>query len=134
MLRRWIQSLPFIERFLACLKRPCRIRIGSARRRAMLSLYPATYVAAFTSLAKATARAWLFLFTLAGVLTGGPAGARGEVITVFNANDSGAGSLRQAIFDASAGDTINFALPQSVTAILLTSGELLINKNLTING
>jgi hypothetical protein len=62
------------------------------------------------------------------------AAVRGATITVFNANDSGAGSLRQAIFDASSGDTINFALPQGVTAIALTSGELLINKNLTIDG
>jgi hypothetical protein len=40
--------------------------------------------------------------------------------------------LRQAIITASPGDTINFA--PSVTAVNLTSGELVINKNLTITG
>ena len=53
-------------------------------------------------------------------------------ITVTNGNDSGTGSLRQAILDASSGDTINFAA--GITTITLTSAELLINKNLTING
>jgi hypothetical protein len=54
-------------------------------------------------------------------------------ITVTNGNDSGAGSLRHAIsFDASPGDTINFA--PSVTTVTLTSGELVIDKNLTITG
>ena len=51
--------------------------------------------------------------------------------------DSGAGSLRQTIANACDGATINFdaagvfATPQTIT---LTSGEILINKNLTING
>src|SRR5882724_10978514 len=53
-------------------------------------------------------------------------------ITVTNGNDSGLGSLRRAINFASPGDTINFA--PSVTAVDLTSGELVINKNLTITG
>jgi hypothetical protein len=53
-------------------------------------------------------------------------------ITVTNGNDSGAGSLRQAIIAASPGDTINFA--PSVTTVTLTSGELVIDKNLTITG
>jgi hypothetical protein len=53
-------------------------------------------------------------------------------ITVTNGNDSGAGSLRQAIIGASPGDTINFA--PGVTTVTLTSGELVINKNLTITG
>jgi hypothetical protein len=51
---------------------------------------------------------------------------------VCNTNDSGAGSLRQAIFNASSGDTITFA--PSVTTVTLTSGELVIDKNLTITG
>jgi hypothetical protein len=51
---------------------------------------------------------------------------------VMNGGDSGLGTLRQAILDATSGDTINFAA--SITTINLTSGELLINKNLTING
>src|SRR6059036_1165082 len=53
-------------------------------------------------------------------------------ITVTNGNDSGAGSLRQAIIGASPGDTINFA--PSVTTVTLTSDELVIDKNLTITG
>jgi N-acetylneuraminic acid mutarotase len=51
---------------------------------------------------------------------------------VCNGNDNGAGSLRQAIFNASSGDTITFA--PSVTTVTLTSGELVIDKNLTITG
>jgi hypothetical protein len=42
-------------------------------------------------------------------------------------------SLRQAIATAGAGDTITFSLPAN-SAVTLTSGELLISKNLTING
>ena len=53
-------------------------------------------------------------------------------IMVTNGNDSGPGSLRQAILNALSGDTINFV--SSVTAINLTSGELIIEKNLTITG
>jgi Domain of unknown function DUF11/Carboxypeptidase regulatory-like domain len=48
--------------------------------------------------------------------------------------DSGAGSLRQAIIDACDGGTISFDMTQVVSPITLTSGELLINKNLTIGG
>ena len=58
--------------------------------------------------------------------------ARAATITVTNGNDSRSGSLRQAIVDASPGDTINFA--PSVTTVNLTSDELLIDKNLTITG
>ena len=53
-------------------------------------------------------------------------------ITVTNGNDIGAGSLRHAILSASSGDTINFA--PCLTAVTLTSGELVITKNLTIIG
>src|SRR5438093_8977597 len=54
-----------------------------------------------------------------------------NVITVTNTNDSGPGSLRQALADANDGDTITFA----VTGIIgLTSGELVINRNITISG
>ncbi|WP_338818864.1 DUF4347 domain-containing protein [Acidovorax temperans] len=52
-------------------------------------------------------------------------------ITVTNGVDSGAGSLRQALADALAGDTITF---QSNMTVTLSSGELAINKNLTIDG
>ena len=58
--------------------------------------------------------------------------AHAATLTVTSAADSGPGTLRQAILNASTGDTINFAV--GITTITLTSGELLINKNLTING
>ena len=54
-------------------------------------------------------------------------------ITVTNQADSGPGSLRDAIAAAAPGDTINFSLTLPAT-ITLTSGELLISKNLTISG
>ena len=60
---------------------------------------------------------------------------------VSNTNDSGPGSLRQALADASDGDviTFNFARPASNapaggTIITLTSGELVVDKNVTISG
>ena len=55
---------------------------------------------------------------------------------VTTSGDSGAGSLRQAIADACAGSTITFDMaPGRVTSpITLTSGELLVNKDLTIVG
>ncbi len=58
----------------------------------------------------------------------------GKTITVTSAGDTGTGTLRQAILDAAAGDTINFSLPSGTTSIILTSDQLLINKNLTITG
>ena len=57
--------------------------------------------------------------------------AHGATITVTNTNDSGPGSLRQALMIASDGDTINFAVTGTIR---LTSGGLLIAKNLTILG
>ena len=57
--------------------------------------------------------------------------ARGATLTVTSTGDSGAGSLRQAILDAASGDTIEFAVTGT---IVLTSGELSINKSLTIHG
>jgi hypothetical protein len=52
-------------------------------------------------------------------------------ITVTNTNDSGPGSLRQALRDAHDGDTIDFAVSGTIT---LTSGGLPINKNIAISG
>lgn len=57
--------------------------------------------------------------------------AQAATITVTNGNDTGAGSLRAAIASAAAGDVIDFS---GVTTVTLTSAELIINKNLTING
>jgi len=55
-------------------------------------------------------------------------------ITVTNTNDSGTGSLREAIAIASPGDTINFSLSTVPATIALTTGELLISNNLNIVG
>jgi hypothetical protein len=56
---------------------------------------------------------------------------RGDTITVTTTNDSGPGSLRQAIADVNDGDTIDFAVTGTIG---LTSGELLVDKNITISG
>src|SRR5882762_4059952 len=53
-------------------------------------------------------------------------------ITVTDGNDSGPGSLRQALADANDGDTINF--DPSVDAVTLTTAELAIDKSLTLSG
>jgi hypothetical protein len=52
-------------------------------------------------------------------------------ITVTNTNDSGPGSLRQALANANNGDTINFAVTGTIS---LFNGELVIGKNVTIAG
>jgi hypothetical protein len=57
--------------------------------------------------------------------------ARATTITVTNTNDPGPGSLRQALADANDGDTINFAVTGT---IVLTNGELLVDKSVAISG
>ena len=56
----------------------------------------------------------------------------GPNISVTNGNDSGPGSLRQAIVDASSGDTITF--DSGVSTVTLTSAQLTISTTLTIDG
>lgn len=51
--------------------------------------------------------------------------------TVTSLADNGSGSLREAIANATAGETINFAVTGIIT---LTSGELVIDKDLTMQG
>jgi len=60
-----------------------------------------------------------------------PVTARADIVTVTNTNDSGPGSLRQALSVANDGDTIDFAVNGTIT---LTSGELLVNDSITISG
>ena len=50
---------------------------------------------------------------------------------VTNTNDSGPGSLRQALAEVIDGDTINFAVTGTIG---LTSGELLVARSITISG
>jgi hypothetical protein len=57
-----------------------------------------------------------------------------STLTVTSAADSGAGSLRAEIAAANPGDTINFAPSLDSKTITLTSGELVLNKSLTIQG
>jgi hypothetical protein len=57
--------------------------------------------------------------------------AQAATITVTNSNDSGAGSLRQALAGANDGDTVNFGITGTIT---LTTGELLVDKSVTISG
>jgi hypothetical protein len=70
---------------------------------------------------------------IAIVLVGAAAiSARATTITVTNTNDSGAGSLRQALASANDGDTIDATGVSGV--ITLTTGELLVEKSVAING
>jgi sugar lactone lactonase YvrE len=54
--------------------------------------------------------------------------------TVTNTNDSGPGSLRQAISDAQSGDTIDFSSSLNGQTITLTSDQLTINADISITG
>jgi hypothetical protein len=53
---------------------------------------------------------------------------------VMNLNDSGAGSLRQTLSTAAAGDTVQFASNLNGGVIDLTSGQLSITRSVTIAG
>lgn len=55
-----------------------------------------------------------------------------STITVTNGNDSGPGSLRQALADAQDGDVVNF--DASVGTVILTTAELAIDKSVTLSG
>ncbi len=72
---------------------------------------------------------------LAAIIVGSVLSNQAATITVTNTSDLGAGSLRNAVASAaSAGDTIDFNLSGCPCTILLTSGQISINKSLTING
>jgi hypothetical protein len=60
--------------------------------------------------------------------------AQANTITVTNTNDSGPGSLRQALTDANDGDTINFDPALNGQMITVTSAELVIDKSIAISG
>ena len=87
---------------------------------------------------KRKAHVWaLAIFSTLCVLAGlGSPAAQAATFSVTNTGDSGGGSLRQAILDANAtpgADTITFAAGVTGT-IALTSGQLTVTDNLTING
>src|SRR5215471_8594362 len=75
--------------------------------------------------------AGLTMSTLLGAIRSAKAGS---TITVTNTNDSGAGSLRQAISGASSGDTISFDAGLNGQTITLTSGRIAIETSVTIAG
>jgi len=90
-------------------------------------------------------RSSIFFLYLAVVLTLFPlsvfvlqGSALAATLTVTSTADDGAGSLRQALVDAASGDTILFdttSFPDATTGTIdLTSGALIIDKPLTING
>ena len=60
--------------------------------------------------------------------------APANIIVVTNTNDSGPGSLRQALVDANDGDAINFDASLNGQKITLTNGQLNVDKNITISG
>src|SRR5262249_25437487 len=77
-------------------------------------------------------RTVLILITLLSADMASVRSAYTATIVITNTNDSGPGSLRDALAAASDGDTID-ATGVSGT-ILLTIGELQINHKVTING
>lgn len=76
----------------------------------------------------------LALLMLAATLAAPSPVLHADTHTVGNTADSGAGSLRQAIAEAESGDTITFAPSLAGQTITLTSAELLLGKDLTIDG
>jgi len=60
--------------------------------------------------------------------------AAAAIVTVTNSNDSGPGSLRDAIATAVSGDDIVFAAATNGSPIVLTSGAITITKDITLTG
>ncbi len=83
------------------------------------------------------ARTWVLLVAVIGMGLSGlavyPTVASAAPVRVTNCNDSGPGSLREAVASANLGQTVNFNLPRRCSTITLAS-TIVINTNLTING
>jgi parallel beta-helix repeat protein len=79
---------------------------------------------------------WLLVLSLlATFIVVTPSAVQAATQTVTSTADSGTGSLRQAVIDSAAGDTIDFNIPgDGPHTITLTTGQITIDKNLTISG
>ena len=76
----------------------------------------------------------LILILVIGMMSADPArSVLAASFTVTNTNDNGVGSLRQTIFDAPSGSTINFD-PSLAGQTIALSVQLTIDKDLTIDG
>jgi hypothetical protein len=73
----------------------------------------------------------LFCIAFSGAV---PERSQAATLIVTSTADSGAGSLREAIVAAIDGDTIQFDAVLDGQTILLTSDELVIDKNIAIHG
>jgi len=73
-----------------------------------------------------------FLTSVTSALLLSAAAAQAATLTVTSGADGAPERCGKRSLNASVGDTINFAA--GITTINLTSGELLIDRNLTING
>jgi hypothetical protein len=95
---------------------------------------PGEQFMSFKALKFSMARFVLILFLLGGIIGAVPSSpAHAATLMVTNINDSGAGSLRQAILDAAPGDTIQFDPSLTGQTIALTS-QINLDKDLTIDG
>ncbi len=113
---------------------PSRAPSASPHPNALVRLFvqrTAVRALAFSVVALAVAAAAVVAASARGPAA--PLRGAASTLTVTNTNDSGAGSLRDAVAAAAPGDVIDFALPHG-SVITLTSGELIIDKDLTING
>jgi PKD repeat protein len=76
---------------------------------------------------------WMGMTIFVGaILTGTSRRAAAATVTVNNTNDSGAGSLRDAVATANAGDTIAFNVPNG--SVINLYNQIIIDKPLTISG
>jgi N-acetylneuraminic acid mutarotase len=108
-------------------KHPAQLHIAASTRR--ISVSPrARHSLGEGGFFNLRTRIWVALFCSLSM------SAYADIITVTNTNDSGPGSLRQALADANGGDTINFDSALNGQTILLTTAELAIAKNITISG
>src|SRR5262249_42735732 len=95
---------------------------------------PITSTSAVLLIRLNTYRAAVLALFFAGATLLGTSAASAATITVINTNDSGPGSLRQALAHANDGDTIDFDSSLNGQRITLTSDQLVVNRSVTISG